>query len=181
MRTKLFLFLLLTFQISFAGHRDGCECEWIEVEDQVKASNVVFSGRVIDISTNWISGGSKITFAVDSSWVRKIPKYFTVNTGSESECGYLFQKSQPYLVYVVKEFSYKTNQCVRTQKLVEADKDLKVLGAGIAPGPVPGTDRFFIIMTVGVVLSMLFVLFVVLRKRIFKRGRSGKPSDQASD
>lgn len=164
-------FLLLMLGISGIGARlQACPCEETPAfEEALKEANVVVRGTVLDVTTNPINTGLKVTLKVNRSWKRTIEHTVTISTPTPAQCGYDFRIGETYLVYVNKKFNLKTSSCDRTRALIQADSDLELLGEGYAPSASPGAKLFSILMLVMTLLGLLFVAFVVLRKRIFKR------------
>ncbi len=150
----------------------ACDCDTLKFESALARANVIFSGRAEEVTTNWVSGGGKVTFRIDSSWKRIIPEYFTVNSLSPDQCGIDFREGVDYLVFVMKDFSYKTDRCSRSKLTSSASADLAMLGPGIPPGEVPETRKTIFMMSLAVLLSLLFVAFVVLRKRVFRKKKT---------
>ncbi|HHG84669.1 MAG TPA: hypothetical protein ENJ82_07960 [Bacteroidetes bacterium] len=149
-----------------------CNCDstasWA---DTFEKSNVVFLGTCIGVRSNPIKGGMNIIFSVDSSWKRKIEPSATVHTKASNQCGYLFEEGKRYIVFGNKHHqTLETSICEPNQDFAENGRlTLRRLGKGFSPGrPEFGRKMIFIMIVLGVV-SLLFVLLVVLRKRLFKK------------
>lgn len=163
---KLLLFLpLFLFQVAFA-----CDCpEGPEFPAVIDSSNVVFRGVCLDKNTNWVSSGMKYTFQVNESWVRTIEPFTSINSPRPGLCGYPFEVGKEYLVYVNKTYSLRTSICDPTKPIEEASADLAVLGPGFEVSASPGAGGLKILMIVVPALALVFVVFVVLSGRIFKK------------
>lgn len=146
------------------------QCDTLKTLDQDLAdANVVILGEVVDVATNWVSGGLKVTFAVEKSWKRSIEKYTTVNTGTLAQGGFSFEKGQSYLVFIHKKFNLKVDRCSRAGPIAQMSAEIKALGEGFSTGNSPGATRVkwaFVILSLG---SLLFVAWVVLRKKFRKQ------------
>lgn len=140
-----------------------CNCEEKELKEAVAQADIAFSGTCVFVNTNWVAGGMKYTFAVDQTWRGGTDSLFIVHTEIESNCGYVFEKGETYLVLVRKKFSPKTDQCMGNRLL--SSVDLSQLG----PGNSPRTSSLMIPMfwTIGSLGLgvMLLVGFVLLRSR----------------
>ena len=163
----LFLFFF-SFQLVQA-----CDCpDTMNLDSALANANVIFRGKCLDKNTNWVSSGMKYTFVVDESWVRTIEPFTTINSPVVGNCGYPFQVGKEYLVYVNKKFSLKTTICDPTKPLDEAQADLEFLGPGLEISASPGAGALKIVLIVVPALALLFVLFIVLSGKIFKKKKA---------
>lgn len=140
----------------------ACGCVSVSsTEESIKQSSVVFSGKVVGFEyrkgiPNWLMDmdakrtGKPIEYEtlvvkvqVEKWWKGDVPtEIFLITdetknadgTTSVSSCNYRFSKDESYLIFAGgKENEYRTNNCSRTQKMAEAEKDLKILGEGKEP------------------------------------------------
>ncbi|MEM6801038.1 MAG: hypothetical protein AAF696_06510 [Bacteroidota bacterium] len=157
--------ILLIFSLLPAQLR-ACTCEEGKgPQSYFEAANQIFVGKVIGVNSNWISGGMKYTFLVEKTWKRGADSLLVVNTGWDYECGYQFEEGKTYLVYGTKKFSLKTDACMGNKVLKEAEADLVFLGEGNLPRKsvaVPIAGWGMGIMVLG---AMIFLAFVILRKK----------------
>ena len=168
---RKYLFLLIGVILFGAGQVTGQseepECAFPEattVASALDIANIVFVGEFVDLNTNWVSGGYKLTFKVDQSWVRTTEPFITVNFPVNATCEIPFKKGEKYLVFVYKKFSLKTDCCMPNLPLSQAGPALSELGESFPPSDSPGTQSLPIIMTILTIGGLELVLFVVLRK-----------------
>lgn len=168
---KLLLFLIFPLFFQWAH---ACDCpESTDLQAAIDSANVVFRGKCLEKTTNWVSSGMKYTFQVEESWVRTIEPFTVINSPGVGNCGYPFEVGKEYLVYVNKKFSLKSTICDPTKPFSEAGEDLTFLGPSLAISGSPGVGNLKIAMIVLSVLGILFMVFVVFSGRIFKK----KPAD----
>lgn len=165
---RLFLFMWVCIG-SLTAYGQTCSCESPATpQAAIDGADIVFSGRVIQVTTNWMSGGMKFTFEVEECWKNRVDRYFFVNSGWESkDCGYLFEEGKEYLVFVHKKFTAKTDRCSGNQLLDAATEALAELGPGQPPSQSPNLPGMYLTLVIMGIASLLFVAFIVLRKRIF--------------
>jgi hypothetical protein len=116
----------------------ACSCVEIpSVEQELENSKKVFKGKVIDIKlVRDIRGYQSISvlFQVSQVWKGKKQSQVIIATGAHSaSCGFNFVKGQEYIVYANESDMYGKKQlttsiCDRTNKLSDAQEDLKKLG-----------------------------------------------------
>ena len=158
----LFLFLWGFFASA------SCPCDSVAgIESAFESSNVIFLGKPASIIPNWMSGGMKITFNVEKSWKRGIEKFFTLNVPEPANCGIQFLENENYLVFVNKVFAYQTDSCSRTKLAVSAASDIAFLGKSIPAGRNSSLTKWIYILGGLVFAGVLFMAFVVFRKKIF--------------
>jgi len=159
--------LILAFFLILHTFLFACDCEIASPTKAKENATFVFSGKVIEINGNWMSGGMKIGFLVAKSWKKECPQYIIINTPFHRNCGLDFEMNKEYLVYVNKKYNTpKTDTCSGTRVLADANEYLATLGEGIAPSEkAPNLGSFPYIVGGLAVFSVLFVGFVVLRKR----------------
>lgn len=101
-----------------------------------KKSQAVFSGEVTEIIIPKLPSGeeswtAEVRFKVLQTWKGTKSATVTVFTANVCcICGYKFEVGEQYLVYArgSKKDSLSTDTCTRTQKLVTANQDLRILG-----------------------------------------------------
>jgi hypothetical protein len=166
-RYYIILFLILLAGAA-VGQTQECDCEeGATVEEFQQKADLIFEGKLIHATTNWMSGGMKYTFLVNQYWKKRVDSLVFVNADfEESACGLPFEKDQIYLVYATKGFSVKTNRCSGTKKLAEAETDLAFLGPGQEPTVSPMVSMMNWSLILLTALAFLLVAFVVLRKRL---------------
>lgn len=155
-----FLLLLYTFSLA-------CDCEIASPEKAKESASYIFKGKVIEINGNWMSGGMKIGFSVEKSWKKEIGQYILINTPFRVNCGLEFEMDKEYLVYVNKKYNTpKTDTCSGTHLFTGSDEYIAVLGEGNAANKNAQNLGALPYMVGGIaIFSVLFVGFVVLRKR----------------
>jgi hypothetical protein len=123
--TKLVLIVLLVtcmFALSLS-----CSCLPLSMDDQHKASNLIFVGRVMETlpSTN----NKQVRFKVAHVYKGKNTPTITITTASDSAmCGYNFETGKDYLVYgTTKNRTHSVSLCSRTTELDQACTDLTYL------------------------------------------------------
>ncbi|MEM7035709.1 MAG: hypothetical protein AAF570_01945 [Bacteroidota bacterium] len=131
-------------------------------------ANVIFLGTCRDVSPNPIKGGLNILFEVDSSWKRRIEQVSTVHTNSEMQCGFPFRRGERYIVFGNKKHqAILTDACSPNVNITSETDFPPGLGQGFGPGRPEMARKMTLILIIMGALGMLFVAFVVLRKRIF--------------
>lgn len=115
------------------GIADACSCERTDVAVAFKASDAVFSGRVVDVqpSGESRSGVLKVTFQVAEVWKGiDAPTVSVVTPSNSAACGYGFTKGKSYLVYAYEEPEGKrqVSLCSQTKTLESAKPDFAILG-----------------------------------------------------
>lgn len=166
MLKRLLLIAYLGGMGTFSG-LFGCECIPPQnAQEAIAEANLIFVGKCIQSETNWMSGGWKFSFEVKETWKKGADRFMIINTGwEEQDCGYIFEKDSTYLVYAVKKFTLKTDQCKGNKLLSEAKEDLQLLGQGDPPRQSSMVTMMY--WTIGILgaISILFVAAIVLRKR----------------
>ena len=133
----IFSFLLIIFTID---HLKACDCNGTQsIQEELKKSDVVFTGKVISVSPILISKHQRdythvlIKFSINSIIKGDSNKIVEIKTAaSTGMCGYPFRKGTEYLVYAtrVKENSKQilwSGLCDRTKSLSEAEEEIKEL------------------------------------------------------
>lgn len=162
---KFFTFFFWLYCIPFFAIAQNCACQKADFQSSYDSASVIFVGKVTEFTTNWMSGGMKATFAASKKWKDVGENLMVVNTPFPQNCGYTFEVGKEYLVYAKKNrVTYKTSTCYRTVPIENAEEDLAKLGKSGTIGT--GKAKYFVIgMSLWVVGSSLFILFVILRKR----------------
>ena len=172
MKIKSTLILLCSF-LFLINKSFACPCDSTQtVQEHIDGANQIFVGTVIGINTNWISGGMKYSFEVEKTWKRGADKLLVVNTGWDYECGSVFTEGEKYLIYGQKKFSLKTNACMGTKLLADAEEDLRLLGEGASPRksavvPIAGWGMGLMIL-----VAMLFLAFIIFKKNSHRSSKS---------
>ncbi|MEM6263020.1 MAG: hypothetical protein AAGI38_10970 [Bacteroidota bacterium] len=149
---------------------NACDCPNPGLDSAFSRADLVFRGKVIGAETNWVSGGQKYSFEVLESWKNPTDKFLVANSPFEKNCGAVFDQGGTYLIFLKKKYNTKyTDACMGNLSEADASQELKLLGAGMPPASSEITKTMM--WTVGIlgVASLLFLVFVVLRKKIFKR------------
>jgi hypothetical protein len=168
-RSILFLCMLL-FSATFASAQYDCGCDpsrtW---QDDYEKANVVVLATCMGQSSNPIKGGMNIVFQVDSSWKRKIEPVATIHTEASNQCGFPFKTGEKYLVWGNKRHqTISTTACEHNLLASEVEPEIwQKLGPGYGAGrPELGRQMNLLLVAMGAG-CVLFVGFIVLRKRIF--------------
>lgn len=177
MSKKLLIVLLLGI---FAGFHSlkACDCDPNKtIEQHVKEASVVILGTCVNITTNPIKGGLNVSFNVDSSWNRAIEGVTTFNTNSDNQCGFRFELDKQYVVFGKKKHqSTRTSKCEPNVLYAEGGAEIVAqLGKGFSPGRPELAFKMTLIMLGLGVGALLFIAFVVLRKRIFPPKKTTAP------
>jgi hypothetical protein len=148
---------------------NNCDCDSTATwESAFEKANIVFLGTCVDASPNTIKGGLNVVFQVDSSWKRAIEPFATVHSNSENQCGYPFKPGNRYIVFANKRHqTIATSECEPNQDFEDnGPLTLRRLGPGFAVGR-PGMAAGMNMLLIGLgIAGMLFLAFVVLRKKI---------------
>lgn len=150
----------------------ACECDRPMPPGQAyEDADLIFSGKVIRVTTNPNKGGLNVVFQLDSTWKKEMLPVTTILFPGKRDCGLSFYEGKKYLVYTKKKHqSHKTNSCWPNLLLEDAGPELVRMGPSLAL-KVPGLFSGMSLMLLGLGLGgLLFVAFVVLRKRWFKAG-----------
>jgi hypothetical protein len=117
----------------------ACSCIFQPLEKEIRTSDAVFSGEVVNIDESDLSPGvgprlGKVTFDVNESWKGMLGESVAVyGQGPEESCGIEFENDESYLVYAYRSNGdtsepLETNFCDATKLLDEAGGDLQILG-----------------------------------------------------
>ncbi|MEL6673829.1 MAG: hypothetical protein AAFR61_16605 [Bacteroidota bacterium] len=144
-----------------------CSCQSDEpLPSQGKEPNIIFKGKVLDVTTNWISGGMKYSFAVEEQWGKSTDRFLILTSPFAQKCGFPFEEGETYLVYAYKGFSIKTDICSATKPWAEAAEEVALLGPSTQPKP--GSMVNIMYWTIGLIgfLSIgLLGAFLLFKKR----------------
>jgi hypothetical protein len=162
---KLLCIIVLCFTLLHsvsAQNQLACDCS----NRKVKGDSLVITGKVLDVTTNNVASGLKVTFGVTRVFQGKADPIIVISTDYEGKaCGYPFMKDSSYLVYAFKGRSIRTDVCSDT-RLLSPNENLEIqLGPGYAPGT--DTDKAFkgIIWMVVVTIGGFVLLGIVLMRR----------------
>jgi hypothetical protein len=166
-----FFFFATLLMASFLGLRaQECPCEpKNSPQEAIVAADIIFVGKLLRAETNWMSGGMKYAFEVERTWKMDADRMLYVNSEFERDCGYAFREGERYLVYANKLFTTKkTDSCSGSKPLLEAEADLAILGQG-SPTQTPASlNRAMWTMGLLIVGGILFLVLVVLRKKLIR-------------
>jgi len=130
---RLFVMGLCIFLPAAAG---ACFCGRIPAKDAIPSVDIVFRGELI------AHKGNAAVFRVDEQWKGELSPQVEVQwrDGSQGDCDGFWPdqlKIGQKLLVLARRSSflsmYKTNICLPTQPVVDADEDLKELGPGRPP------------------------------------------------
>ncbi|MFN0204527.1 MAG: hypothetical protein ACKVTZ_23615 [Bacteroidia bacterium] len=165
---QIFVFLLIHFPFFLYAK---CDCTpSTSAQTLLDSATYAFQGKAIDLTTNWMSGGWKITFRVEKSWKKQTDKTLVINAPWEKDCGINFAVGKEYLVFTRKKFTAKTDICAGTRALDSlALSQIAALGEGMKPyqSP-PNANRMILITSLFGILSLAFMGYVVLRNKFRK-------------
>ncbi|WP_439019944.1 cobalamin biosynthesis protein CbiN [Bacillus thuringiensis] len=170
------LSLVLICSFIFSDKSYACDCTKASPEDRLQKNDVVFEGKVLEVQEK--DGKMKTLFEVKKIWKGTSSSQIIINT-SFSSCTFRFAEGGEYLVFS----SYKgkkqleTSICSGTKRLDEAEMEKQAL-SHIAKESVP-TKKVDLkgemvsslswwevaIISVGLLLIIAFVIFVVRRTR----------------
>lgn len=156
--------LLICWGIWSVGALHACDCVQLSTSTAFQQADIAFVGKVVQVNTNWISGGWKYTFEVEQSWKRSAGRLLIVNTGAKnSSCAYPFEADKRYLVFADKGFGYKSDRCMGNQNLDSTYLHVDVFGKAMLPQQNEALESMY--WTVGILglLSVLFMAAIVLR------------------
>ncbi|MCI4668655.1 MAG: hypothetical protein MRZ79_11015 [Bacteroidia bacterium] len=142
----------------------ACECETPSTEEiALTNSTFAFVGKCVLLNTNWMSGGMKYSFQVEKSWKKATPALMIVNVPFVQECGGMkFDIGKDYLVFVEKKFTPKSNRCMGTVPLGEAD--ISSFGEGMSPQQSNMIQPLIWTISILAIMGLAIVLFVVLKR-----------------
>jgi len=146
-----------------AQNQQACDCS----KRKVKGDSLVISGKVLDVTTNNVSSGLKVTFGVTRVFQGKADPIIVISTDYEGKtCGFPFMKDSSYLVYAFKGRSIRTDVCSDT-RMLDPNENLEIqFGTGNAPGT--DTNKAFkgiiwmIVVTIG---GFILLGFVLMRRK----------------
>ena len=130
MKRNFFCILVLAVALQIGLRVRSCICEPVLLQDAIAKSDMIFSGKVIEISGYGIDGKNtpprmwQVRIRVVKGWKGVNSKEVTVLTASGPSCGYGFQVDKEYLVY---SKDGGVSICFPTKLLEKADEDLKIL------------------------------------------------------
>ncbi|MDM5238624.1 cobalamin biosynthesis protein CbiN [Bacillus cereus] len=162
----------------FPNKSYACDCINVSAEDAFQKNDVVFEGKVIEVGRK--EGiGTEVLFEVKKIWKGTSSSQIIVYTNG-GDCVYHFIEGGEYLVFSSQRGEKKqlfTHSCSGTKRLDEAEVD-KVALSHIAKESIPtkkvdlkgemagGLSWWQVaILSVGLLLIIVFVIFVVRRTR----------------
>lgn len=164
MKLKLLTWAFAAFcLLAFSAHAQPCECLSLTGKAALDSADIVFAGKVTEFTTNWMSGGWKATFSVESVWKGDIGTVVVVNTPLEKDCGFMFKEGFSYVVYANKKYANKTTKCAGNSLLTAAD--FTTLGPPKTTKVVKNTRFLIISLSVLVLLGIAFLSYVILRNK----------------
>ena len=133
-----------------AGPAYACSCVDAPLKNDIRRSDVVFSGEVRSIDEGGgMAAPGRIAFAVEDSWKGVATGTVDVyGQGDGANCYNVFEEGEAYLVYASRakeaDAPLKNIGCGETKPLAGAEADLRLLGrpAGELPetgGPPPAS------------------------------------------
>jgi len=163
----LFFSLLMLPLITLApntAHACSCVAPGSPIEEMRK-SDAVFSGEVVDIHTPVSSRFSSadpmfVSIEVDRVWKGDVSLHETVRTAqSSASCGFNFEEGRRYLIYANKiDNGISVSLCSRTTLFQNATEDLRALGAW--DEPTDDTYEFFESGTLRIAAGFLILLLL---------------------
>ncbi|HEB2431562.1 TPA: cobalamin biosynthesis protein CbiN [Bacillus cereus] len=158
--------------IIFPEKSYACDCIKVSTEDAFQKNDVVFEGKVIEV-------GTEVLFEVKKIWKGTTSSQIIVYTKG-GDCMFRFVEEGEYLVFSTQRGSEKqlhTNSCSGTKRLDEAGADKAALSQ-IAKESVPTKKvdlkgemvsglnwRQVAIISIGLLLMIVFVIFIVRKTR----------------
>lgn len=170
----IFISILLTGY--FPSIISACSCaELPSVEEELKQSQAVFSGKVVNVSEKQSIKGQvtkSVLFKVTNTWKGVKQSQIIITTGlGGGDCGFDFKEGHEYLVYANESTMYGAKSlvtiiCNRTNELSSLQEDLKILGEGQPPieeadltGKHVGSQYYIwgaVIAAIGIILIFIF-------------------------
>ena len=154
--TKLFSLLVLVsaYFIWTPSSAGACSCGPprplnVAVKEQLRTARAVFSGKVINVTEEEETTGTRVVylFEVQSIWKGPTNSHIEVyNFKAASMCEFPFKLNESYLVYAYKveagsRFYAGLSACGATTQLSHAGDQIAVLGQGRLPTDIPGMPR----------------------------------------
>lgn len=145
----LALVMSLLFVTLDVGPAYACSCMGVPLKNDIRDSDVVFSGEVRSIDEEVTVGGGmmaapgRISFAVEDSWKGVTTETVDVyGQGDGANCYNLFEEDEAYLVYASRakeaDAPLKNIGCGETKPLAGAEEDLRLLGPPVDELPETG-------------------------------------------
>lgn len=114
------------------GSPDTCVCAGGK---PLTGDTLVFTGKVLDVTTNNVASGTKATVGVDRVYSGEVEPVTVVSTPySGKECGFPFEKDSVYLIVAIKGRSIKTTTCLPTRFMGDVSDVEARWGEGKPPG-----------------------------------------------
>jgi hypothetical protein len=133
----------------------ACSCASVSPERQIKTSDAVFSGEVMETEEGGLVSPSDtgpplgpVTLDVKDAWKGASENSIVVyGYGLEASCGIEFERGESYLVYAHRSNGeaskpLETSLCEGTKPMSDAGADLRVLGSPTTELPDTGGRAF---------------------------------------
>lgn len=170
---RRYLLTLCCILVSAFASAQNCDCaQPPDITTAFEQSDAVVWGTLADATTNWMSGGGKLTFQVEWCWKKAVENYLPVNTPADPACAFPFEGGKYYLIFLEKKFSWKTTRCSGNLEVPELHTAIQLLGPGQAPGiDVSVTNRMMMFLIWSTIAGLLLVLFIVLRRKFLPKAK----------
>ena len=120
--------LMIVFIASLSEFAFSCLCEEQTIENALKNSSAVFTGKVLSIGAQYGHDFKLVEFHVWRVWKGpKIDRIEVKTPSKKDDCGYPFEKNEEYLVYATGTTVLNVSVCYRTAILEKAGSDVEKL------------------------------------------------------
>lgn len=177
MLIMIFVFLGTIFILPKTNH--ACSCAPIDIIEQIRAHDLIFSGTVSHIQKpiGFVVSSAdemKVTMQVDQQWKGNVSFETIIFTAQSSvSCGYPFVMNESYLVYATQhDGKVRTGLCTATKLLTDASEDLQHLGEGTPVIPMPIATPVRLSLLKLSIASILFVIFAFILYRSYRLKRN---------
>jgi hypothetical protein len=128
----LALFALTTTLVLVPNRARACSCMPQTVEQAKRDADAVFEAHVTEVQAqDPVRVRAKVVRQFKGAAVEQVE---LLTARDSAMCGYAFEVGQSYLVYADHdEGRLHVSLCSRTQRIADADEDLRVLGMGVTP------------------------------------------------
>ena len=125
----MFALLLVGTPVRFMH---ACDCQPITAEEAIKTADVIFSGKVLKITTQakgYTPPGYNVEFQVERTWKGALPERTAVTTADYSfRCGYHFREGETHLVFAGRKgIQLVTSACTGTLPQARAEEPMRLL------------------------------------------------------
>lgn len=105
----------------------ACSCVMPQLEGAIASADAIFEGQVVTFEDG------RVQMRITQAWKGIDTETLEFSAGP-AICQYPFEVGGFYLVYAERSDSgLATHLCSRTRSIMDAEEDLRVLGAGITP------------------------------------------------